>query len=166
MPEPRLESAIVTACSLEVPLEDFAHLPQELGCSLHRSADRLTLASDQPGCAMHFRLAEGQARLDAIEVKDDPQGRFFRDVVGLVLQIYSGDLEAELIWSPKGAMEERVQVRAGETTHPLLFQADEAEALLPGRDLALPLVEQWLADARQAWGEYQRLKEHKSRPEA
>lgn len=163
MPEPRLESAIVTACSLEVPLEDFAHLPQELGCSLHRSAGRLTLASDQPGCALHFRLEDGQAWLEAVEVKDDPQGRFFRDVVGLVLQMYSGDLEAELSWSPKGAMEERVHVRAGETTHPLLFQADEP---MPVVDLAIPRLEQWLADARRAWGEYQRLKDHKSSPEA
>jgi hypothetical protein len=110
---------------------------------------------------MHFRLEDGQACLDAVEVKDDPQGRFFRDVVGLVLQMYSGDLEAELTWSPKGVMEERVHVRAGETTHPLLFQADE-----PMPVVDLPVLEQWLADATRAWGEYQRLKEHKSSPEA
>ena len=151
---------------MEIPLEDFCHLPEELGCSLHRTADTLTLASDQPGCAMHFRLEGLQARLAAVEVSNDPQGRFLRDVVGLVLQLYSGDLEAELTWSPRGAMAERVQVRAGETSHPLLFQSGEQsadETPFPPVDLTLPLVEQWLADAHQAWGEYQRLK---TRPEA
>ncbi len=151
---------------MEIPLEDFCHLPEELGCSLHRTADTLTLASDQPGCAMHFRLEGLQARLSAVEVSNDPQGRFLRDVVGLVLQLYSGDLEAELTWSPRGAMAERVQVRAGETSHPLLFQSKEQsedETPFPPVDLTLPLVEQWLADAHQAWGEYQRLK---TRPEA
>lgn len=158
---------------MEVPLEDFVHLPQELGCSLHRTADTLTLASDQPGCAMHFRVEEGQAQLEAVEVKNDPDGRFLRDVVGLVLQIYSGDLEAELTWSPPAALDERMLVRAGETTHPLLFQQGEAlrlqleQAPLPSLELSLPLVEQWLADAREAWGEYQRLKgAGKTRPEA
>ena len=151
---------------MEIPLEDFCHLPEELGCSLHRTADTLTLASDQPGCAMHFRLEGLQARLAAVEVSNDPQGRFLRDVVGLVLQLYSGDLEAELTWSPRGAMAERVQVRAGETSHPLLFQCGDQsadETPFPPVDLTLPLVEQWLADAHQAWGEYQRLK---TRPEA
>ena len=161
MPEPRLESATVTACSLEIPLEDFAHLPQDLGCSLHRTADRLTLASEQPGCALHFRLEGGQARLEGVEVQDDPEGRFFRDVVGLVLQLYSGDLEAHLTWSPRGAMDERVEVRGGETSHPLLFQTTQdpmEEEPMPVVDLSLPLVEQWLSDARRAWGEYHRLK--------
>lgn len=151
---------------MEIPLEDFCHLPQELGCSLHRTADTLTLSSDQPGCAMHFRLEGLHARLDAVEVTNDPEGRFLRDVVGLVLQLYSGDLEAELTWCPKGAMSDRVEVRGGETSHPLLFQTEEQsadETPLPPVDLTLPMVEQWLADAHRAWGEYQRLK---TRPEA
>lgn len=156
---------MVKACSLEVPIEDFRHLPQELGCSLHRSAQMLTLASDQPGCAMHFRLDDRMARLEAVEVNNDPEGRFFRDVVGLVLQIYSGDLEAELTWSPSGAMEEWVEIREGETSHPLLFQPEDREPMEPAEvpppevDPALPLVEQWLSDAQRAWNEYQRLRE-------
>lgn len=159
---------MVKACSLEVPLEDFSHLPRELGCSLHRTAQRLTLASDQPGCAMHFRLEGRVARLDGVEVQNDPEGRFFRDVVGLVLQIYSGDLQAELTWSPRGAMDEWVEIHEGETSHPLLFQPEDperqepAEAEGPEFDLSLPLVEQWLADAERAWGEYQRLRENPS----
>jgi hypothetical protein len=157
VPDPRLESALVTACSMEVPLEDFGHLPQELGCSLERTDDRLTLVSDQPGCAMHFRLDGPQARLLAVDVGDDPEGRFFRDVLGLVLQIYSGDLEARLTWSPRGAMEETVQVRAGETTHPLLSQTECLELR------SFQQVEQWLAQAQRAWAEYRSLK---SRSEA
>lgn len=146
---------------MEIPLEDFGHLPEELGCSLHRTQNRLTLAGEQPGCAMHFRLEGPHAQLDSVEVSNDPQGHFFRDVLGLVLQIYSGDLEAELSWSPKGAMAEKVEIRAGETDHPLLFQLqglspDETPA--PPADLTLPVVEKLLADAQQAWGEYQRLK--------
>lgn len=49
VPDPRLESVLVTACSMEVPLGDFCHLPQELGCALERTDERLTLASEQPG---------------------------------------------------------------------------------------------------------------------
>lgn len=176
MSQPCLESAVVTACSLEVPVEDFAYLPQELGCSLHRGHRRLTLASDQPGCAMHFSVDErGElARLEGIEVTADPEGRFFRDVVGLVLQVYSGDLEAELTWSPRGAMDEWVEIRSGETSHPLLFQPEDPRsdgdpAELPSApvDLSLPLIEQWLDDATRWWGEYLRLKDGgPSSPEA
>lgn len=119
VPDPRLASATITACSMEVPLEDFCHLPQQLGCSLERIGNTLTLISDQPGCAMHFEVEGLQAQLEAVEVGHDPEGRFLRDVVGLALQLYSGYLEAKLTWSPQGAMAERVLVRAGETTHPL-----------------------------------------------
>lgn len=156
-------------------MEDFAHLPCELGCSLHRSAHRLTLASDQPGCAMHFKVLEsGLARLEHIEVTKDPEGRFFRDVVGLVLQVYSGDLEAELTWSPRGAMDEWVEIRSGETSHPLLYQPESTWKEQPAApepafdlDLSLPLIEQWLNDAEEAWEEYLRLKgAGKASPEA
>lgn len=168
MGTPFLETAVVTACSLEVPVEDFTYLPQELGCSLHRGARRLTLSSDQPGCAMYFTVDEQgvTAKLERIEVTADPEGRFFRDVVGLVLQVYSGDLEAELTWSPRGAMEEFVEIRAGETSHPLLYQPDAARCLEPAEappplDLALPLIEQWLSDAERHWAEYLRLRDHR-----
>ncbi len=142
---------------MEVPLEDFGHLPQELGCSVERTETTLSLVSEQPGCALHFKLQGPQAQLLAVDVGHDPEGRFFRDVLGLVLQIYSGDLEAKLTWSPHGAMEEKVQVRAGETTHPLLSQS-ECLALR-----SFQHVEQWLTEAQQAWAEYLSLK---SRSEA
>lgn len=152
-------------------------MPQELGCSLHRSATFLTLASDQPGCALHFKVIDGGlARLEKVEVTKDTEGRFFRDVVGLMLQVYSGDLEAELTWSPKGAMEDWVEIRSGETTHPLLYQPEssweaEPQELPPeppfNAELSLPLIEQWLDEAAAAWEEYLRLKgSGKASPEA
>lgn len=70
-------------------------------------------------------------------------------------------------------MEERVRICAGETSHPLFFQADDppsrqpAEVPEPPADPSLPLVERWLSDAQRAWEEYQRLKNSgKSSPEA
>ena len=152
---PYLESATVIACCLEVPLEDFEHLPEELGCSLHRTERELTMESDVPGSAMHFKLEGAQASLVRLVVTNDPQGRFFRDVVCLLLQIYSGDLEAELSWSSPGAKREQVRVRGGETTHPLLVPAEHAP---PPSDDSLARAEVWVVEAQQAWGEYQRLR--------
>jgi hypothetical protein len=155
--DPRLESATVTACFMEIPVEDFGHLPQELGCSLQRTEKTLTLVhSEQPGCVLHFKVEGLQAQLASVDIGHDPEGRFFRDVLGLILQLYSGDLEAKLTFSPQGAMDERVQVRAGESTHPLLFQGEA----LP-REISFEHVEQWLAEAQQAWSEYRSLKSQK-----
>ena len=161
-----LESATVLACSLEVPVEDFDHLPQELGCSLHRSGFGLSMESEVPGCAMHFRVEGEQARLHRLEIANDPQGQFFRDVVCLMLQLYSGDLEAELSWSPPSPTREVVEVRGGETSHPLAALPELGP--LPQLELLLPRVEQWLAEAARAWAEYQRLKATggKASPEA
>jgi hypothetical protein len=163
---PRLTAIEVSSCALEVPLEDFDHLPRELGCSLHRRAEVLTLAADQPGCEMHFEVDGDAAFLSRIDLKDDAHGTFFRDVVGLMLQLYSGDLDAEMTWAPKSLHDSHIEVRQGETSHPLLFEALEAqpEAGAPAAiDTSLPLIEQWLADAREAWGEYQRLKQSREK---
>ncbi len=160
---PFLESATVIACSLEVPVDDFEHLPQELGCSLHRTATVLTMESELSGSTMRFRVEGEQARLERLEISNDPQGLFFRDVVCLLLQIYSGDLEAELSWSPPAATREVVEVRGGETSHPLVDLPELGP--LPQLELVLPKEEQWLAEAARAWREYQRLK-GKSRSEA
>ncbi|MFZ5443643.1 MAG: hypothetical protein ACOZQL_26790 [Myxococcota bacterium] len=156
---PLLRSLDVKQCILEVPVEDFEHLPRELGCSLHRHGDVLTLGDDQPGCELHFRVEGPSAWLERISLQDDPFGRFFRDVVGLLLQLYSGDLEATIEWDGDEPPPREVVVLAGETSHPLLFQhlAEPAPPLVDV-DLALPLIEQWLHDAQAAWDEYQRLK--------
>lgn len=160
----RLEHAVVNACALEIPVEDFTLLPQELECTVQRSEVDIVLMGAQPGCAMHFRVNGSWAELERIDIHDDSQGLFFRDVVGLVFQLYSGDLDAELLWFPRGAMDEHVKIRAGETKHPLLFQSTDAreapadEVVLTPVDFSLPLVEQWLNDAHLAWEEYQRLK--------
>lgn len=158
-----LRSVDVKACTLEVPLDDFEHLPQELGCSLHRHGESLTLADDQPGCELHFRVDDGSGWLERIELRDDPHGRFFRDVVGLMFQLYSGDLQAELWWEGDGAPPLTVTVIEGETDHPLLFQQLAETEPPSGIDLEWPLIEQWLADAQQAWGEYQRLKQSREK---
>jgi hypothetical protein len=161
---PRLTSIEVTNCALEVPIEDFDHLPRELGCSLHRRATELTLACDRPGCEMHFEVDGDSAFLSRIDIKDDAHGRFFRDVVGLMLQLYSGDLDAELTWAPKSPHDAHIEIREGETSHPFLFETvDEANKADPKIDVALPLIEQWLADAQEAWGEYQRLKQSREK---
>ena len=133
----RLESADRhRAVRCEVPVEDFVHLPQELGCSLHRTA-----AGPDPGLraaglrACTSASKDDQARSSGVTWLHDPHGRFFRDVVGLVLQLYSGDLEAELTWSPHGVMDERVSIEGGETSHPLLFDHAPARGG-PARPLA------------------------------
>jgi hypothetical protein len=78
--------------SLEIPLEDFDHLPQELGCSLHRSGDELTLCPDRPGCEVRFvRHDDGLASLSGVKIEGDRDGWFLREVVGLLFQVYSGD---------------------------------------------------------------------------
>lgn len=151
------------SCILEVPVDDFEHLPRELGCSLHRHGEVMTLGDDQPGCELHFHVEEQSAWLETIELRDDPQGRFFRDVVGLLFQLYSGDLEATLTWDGPDAPPAEVQVVAGETDHPLLFQQLALAAEPPDLDLSLPLIEQWLVDAQMAWGEYQRLKQSREK---
>lgn len=143
---------------MEIPLEDFCHLPEQLGCSLHRTAQRLTLAAEQPGCALHFRLDGLQAVLESVEISNDVEGRFFRDVVGLMLQLYSGDLEAELSWSPRGVIPDWVEVRGGESTHPLLVHIETPSPDELSSEMTSPQVERWLGEARSAWADYQRLK--------
>jgi len=162
VPAPSLTQVEVLNCALEVPLEDFEHLPRELGCSLHRRGELLTLGCETPGNEMHFEVDGESAFLTRIDIKQDVHGRFFRDVVGLMLQIYAGDLDAELVWSTKSPHDTHVEIRHGETSHPLLFQEPQ-EAPLPAVDVSLPLIEQWLADAEAAWGEYQRLKQDREK---
>lgn len=165
MSAPLLSSLEVTTCALEVPVEDFEHLPRELGCSLHRHGEHLTLACEQPGCEVHFEVEGEFAYLCSIDLKDDPQGRFFRDVVGLLLQLYGGDLEAQMRWSPPGPDDGPIEVRNGETSHPVLFESPEEppDATPPPVDVSMPMVEQWLADAEAAWAEYQRHKQSREK---
>ncbi len=155
----------VTNCALEVPIADFEHLPRELGCSLHRQGPHLALACEQPGCELHFEIEGDFAHLSRVDVKDDPHGRFLRDVVGLVMQIYSGDLDADLSWAEPSPHDLHLEFRNGETSHPLLFQSTQEPQENNGLaiDVSLPLIAQLLDDAQAAWTEYLRLKQSREK---
>lgn len=138
--------------SLEIPLEDFDHLPQELGCSLHRRGDELTLCPDRPGCEVSFvRHDDGLASLSRVKIEGDRDGWFLREVVGLLFQVYSGDLSATLTWSGGGNEETRLEFHGGETTHPFLAAAVNEE-------IRTDALHEALEEAATHWAEYQRLK--------
>lgn len=142
-----LKRVDVKRANLEIPLEDFEELPRELGCSLHRHGAELTLATTEDNTLV-FDVRDGVAELNLVRVTADPHGNFCRDVLGLLAQVYGGDLEAELHWQPERPNESRLSIVNGDTEHPLLFQAPVAEAS----------VEDALADATRWWNEYLRLR--------
>lgn len=147
MAAPTLKQVAVNRAHLEIPVEDFEELPRELGCSLHRRARELTLAGTHDN-ALEFEVGGDVATLKSVRISHDPHGHFCRDVLGLLAQVYGGDVDAELEWNPSGAAESHLSIVGGDTSHPLLFQAPET----------VEQVEQWLADAKRWWAEYQRLK--------
>lgn len=139
------------AARLEIPLEDFARLPQQLGCSLHTSAGELVLADEQP-CELRFVVEDGRALLTAIDVRGDVQARFVRQVLGPLLIEYRGDLDAELEWSPPRSEASCLLVLGGTSTHPLW----EGVRAAPRPRATDARVEELLAEGRSAWAEYQR----------
>jgi len=154
---PRLASLDVSSMSLEIPLPDFDLLPSQLGCSLLRGRGRLVLAPDRPGCTLTFDVEPDRALLSRLALQDDEDGRFMREVVGALFVAYQGDLEAELHWTD-GLTQPPLRVLGGETDHPLLTGSlDAAEPVGPGT-ISVALLEQWLADGRQEWGQYQQSK--------
>lgn len=142
---------------LAIPLQDFDLLPAQLGCSLLRGRGQLVLAPDRPGCRLTFDLEAERALLSGLELADDEDGRFMREVVGALFVAYQGDLEAELHWTD-GVSQPPLMVLGGETAHPLLTGSlDPVDPVGPG-SISLALLEQWLADARQDWDLYQQRK--------
>lgn len=142
----------VEKSSLEIPLEDFDHLPQELGCSLHRRGDEITLSPDRPGCELTFSIGlENFASLRSVKIEGDRGGWFLREVVGLLFQVYSGDMIATLTWSSGGNEETRLEFHGGETSHPFLAAAVNEEIRHDALHAALD-------EAAAHWAEYQRLK--------
>lgn len=137
--------------SLEIPLEDFDHLPQELGCSLHRHSDQITVSPDRPGCEMTFTTDEHVATLSGVKIEGDRGGWFLREVVSLLFQVYSGDLIAKVTWSSGGNEETRLEFHGGETSHPFLAAAVSEEIRHDALHAALD-------EAAAHWAEYQRLK--------
>lgn len=156
----------VRRAKLTVPLEDFEHLPAELGCSLHRKRDALVLAGDQPGCWLEFVVEAGAAVLHELCVEDDEGGQFAIDVVGLLFQVYGGDLSADLRWQPELPHLGELEILEGDTASEVLTDAAAAsleplpasEPQDPLDDAALERLERFLAEAEAAWAEYQALK--------
>jgi hypothetical protein len=99
------------------------------------------------------RLREhgNSAFLKSVKIEQDAGGWFLRDVLGLLFQVYSGDLVAQLTWSGGGQEETRLVFRDGETSHPFLVQPLAEE-------FAWDALQTALDDAAEAWAEYQRLK--------
>ena len=52
----------VRSFGLSVPVSAFDLLPQDVGCSLQRSATALRLCGEQPSCELRFRVAERGVR--------------------------------------------------------------------------------------------------------
>jgi hypothetical protein len=146
--------------SLDIPLSDFGHLPEELGCSLQRSGNKLVLAPSQAGCSMSFTVVDEQASLTSLEISTELAEWFTRDVVGVLFVTYGGNLDASLRYSPEKDAPPLI-IEQGHTSHPLLDQAEpfEVDGGPMGRPGSLAMIEQWLSDAHAAWAEYQRLKQ-------
>ena len=166
MPLSRLNRVDVVAFHLEIPFEDFEALPRELGCCLHRHGDsRLTLATEAAGCALDFEVEGPRARLVKIAIEQDPDAEFTRDVLGLLMQLYSGDLEVALRWDRAGAYASHLSIVGGETSHPLLVVQEPQEAPFP-EDFSMDLVDRCIDEGRAAWGEYVRHKQGREKPAA
>jgi hypothetical protein len=154
---PRLQHLTVGSMFLEIPLLDFELLPAQLGCSLLRGQDCLTLAPERPGCSLLFTVEDERAHLSHLSLHDDEDGRFMREVVGALFVAYQGELEATLAWSD-GVVQPPLSIRGGETEHPLLSGTLDPVEVPGPASISLALLEQWLADARQEWGLYQQQK--------
>ena len=166
MPLSRIEMVEVRSFHLEIPLNDFDHLPTRLGCSLERKRGVLVVATEQPLCSLRFDTDGDRAVLADVEIREDIQGRFTQAVLGTLLSRYEGDFDGVLVWKPARRGNMRLVVRGGETSHPLLepvvTAAKEPQERPPADDVA-SRVEAHLTAAREAWQEYQRLKASRDR---
>ncbi len=172
MPPTRLEQLEVARVRLQIPMEDFDAIPARLDVTLTREANELLLFSEQPGCALRFEVKGDHAELAEVRVRHDPQGRFFQQVLGVLLVEYQGDLDALVEWSSPRGVRTPVKVVRGETQYPLLASIRAAKARPPlaehgaEDDTVSSLeerVDQHLANARAAWEEYQRMKSSKDK---
>lgn len=144
--------------SLDIPVSDFEHLPEHLGCSLQRTANQLVLAASQAGCSMSFTIVDDHATLTDLEIGTDLAERFTRDVVAALFVMYGGSLDASLRYSPEKDTPPLI-IEQGNTSHPLLDEGETFDGQEIERSASLAMIEQWLSDAHAAWAEYQRLKQ-------
>ncbi len=161
----RIEEVESHEFRLEIPLADFADLPAKLTVDVERDGELLTVKGDQPTCHLRFRVDGDRAVMTELVIKSDVQGRFFQQVLGVLLVEYQGDFRGTVSWSlPKGDRAE-VVVDKGETFYPLLavLAAARKGALrehesAPSHPPELTRAEKLQAEGRAAYEEYQRLK--------
>lgn len=168
----RIEHLEVAKVRLQIPIEDFDAIPARLDVTLTREGDEILLSNEQPGCALRFEVKGDHAELCDVRVKGDQQGRFFQQVLGVLLIEYQGDLDALIEWNAPKGVRAPVKVVKGETQYPLLASLRAARnarpplAELGDEDTLTNLedrVEKHLTSARAAWEEYQRLKASKDK---
>jgi hypothetical protein len=161
MPVSRIVKYESLALQLEVPIKDFRTFPELIGCTIQdRGEDSAFIVThpDAPGCHLMFHpFGDHYAFLGSVEIKDDTQGRFFQQVLGVLMIQYCGNLSCEIEWNQPKGERVRVDVIAGESTYPLLASlvAAEKKKIHP---VDSPKVEALLTEAKSAWAEYQRLK--------
>jgi hypothetical protein len=163
----RIVELTVTKVRLTVPAAEFVRLPAQMGVTVVREGDEIRLTTEQPRCALLFKVEGENAQLIEAVVKDDIRGAFFQQVLGAMLIEYRGDLDGEIEWNQPKGLKSRVWVEGGDTDYPLLASllAGRAGPLIetpedkPPRDDRR--IEAHLESAREAWQEYQRLKSSK-----
>jgi len=167
----RIEQLEVAKVRLQIPIEDFDAIPARLDVTLTREGDEILLSNEQPGCALRFEVKGDHAELADVRVKHDAQGRFFQQVLGVLLVEYQGDLDALIEWNAPKGVRAPVKVLRGETHYPLLASLRAGRARPPLTELGdedtqsnlEDRVEKHLVSARAAWEEYQRLKASKDK---
>jgi hypothetical protein len=169
----RIEQLEVAKVRLQIPIEDFDAIPARLDVTLTREGDEILLSNEQPGCALRFEVKGEHAELCDVRIKTDQQGRFFQQVLGVLLIEYQGDLDALIEWNAPKGVRAPVKVVRGETNYPLLASLRAARTgqksplvELGDEDTLTTLedrVEKHLTSARAAWEEYQRLKVSKDK---
>ena len=146
---------------LEVPADQIAQLAKQLGCVAKESVREVVLLGSAPGCSLHFDRVDTLLLLREVEVVDDENGLFAVHVLGRLLSIFEGELEAIIVTTPAELYPAQLSVQGGESSHPLFatVMATLTPALSPAE---LDRVERLLADARDAWQTWQRSKQQSS----
>lgn len=167
----RIDEVQPTEFRLEIPLSDFADLPERLSVEVEREADVITVRAEQQTCLLRFKVDGDVAVLNEVQIRSDVQGRFFQQVLGALLIEYQGDFRGTVAWSiPKGDKSE-VAVDRGESTYPLLAvlaaarrgALQEHPAGAANKPPELTRAEKLQAEGRAAYEEYQRLKAQRRR---
>jgi len=146
---------------LEVPLAQLDALAARLGCAVKTSSREVTLLADDVNCALTFDRVDALLLLREARVIDDENGLFAVNVLGRLLSIFEGDLEAAVVTTPANLYPTLLSVQSGESSHPLF--ATIMPALTPVlSDAEVERVERLLDEASAAWAQWQRSKDPSS----